>query len=55
MLKHIHRKIKYEYPLMTDIAGHYVANVIVGTLEIDSLGKIFLLTQKFLIKLTTLQ
>lgn len=35
---------------MTDVAGRYAANVIIGILEIDSLGKIFLLNPKVLNK-----
>jgi hypothetical protein len=34
----------------TDVAGPYVANLIIGILEIDSSGKIFLLNSKVLDK-----
>lgn len=44
----MHAKIKYGLSMdeTTDVAGHYVVNVIIGTQEINSPGKIFLLNSE---------
>lgn len=44
------KKIWVSIDETTDVAGRYVANVIIGTLEIDSPGKIFLLNSEVLDK-----
>lgn len=44
------KKIWVSIDETTDVAGRYVANVIIGTLEIDNPGKIFLLNSEVLDK-----